>query len=80
MASFHSWASEDSCFQELPAQHSPMFQPDLFKGVAEKLKRGIPIRRFAKQSEMSEAILWLSSDKASFVTGHAMPVDGGLTA
>ncbi|MBS1604560.1 MAG: SDR family oxidoreductase, partial [Bacteroidetes bacterium] len=27
-----------------------------------------------------EAVVWLCSDAASFVTGHAMPVDGGWTA
>jgi NAD(P)-dependent dehydrogenase (short-subunit alcohol dehydrogenase family) len=26
------------------------------------------------------AVLWLCSDKASFVTGHSMMVDGGFTA
>lgn len=63
---------------------TPMFQPDqmdqISAGLAEKLKQGVPMKRFARPSEMAEVILWLSSDKASFVTGHAMPVDGGLTA
>jgi NAD(P)-dependent dehydrogenase (short-subunit alcohol dehydrogenase family) len=61
---------------------TPLFQPESFgkEGLAEKLKRGIPMRRFAQPVEMANAILWLSSDKASFVTGHAMSVDGGLTA
>lgn len=63
---------------------SPMFQPDVMDkisaGLSDKLKKGIPMKRFAHVSEMAETILWLSSEKASFVTGHAMPVDGGLTA
>ena len=63
---------------------TPMFQPDqmdqISEGLSEKLKRAIPMKRFAQPREMAEAILWLSSDKASFVTGHALPVDGGLTA
>jgi len=63
---------------------TPMFQPDqmdqISDGLSDKLKRAIPMKRFAQPREMAEAILWLGSDKASFVTGHALPVDGGLTA
>lgn len=63
---------------------TPMFQPEamdqISDGLSRKLKSGVPMKRFAEASEMAEAILWLSSEKASFITGHAMPVDGGLTA
>ena len=61
-----------------------LFNVDLMDGISpglsDKLKSGIPMKRFAHVREMAEAILWLCSDKASFVTGHSMPVDGGLTA
>ncbi len=61
-----------------------MFQPDMMdkisSGLSEKLKKNLPMKRFAQPIEMANTILWLCSDKASFVTGHAMPVDGGLTA
>ncbi|MCI0844514.1 MAG: SDR family oxidoreductase, partial [Chloroflexi bacterium] len=30
--------------------------------------------------EIAAAVVWLSSDAASFVTGHNMPVDGGYMA
>jgi NAD(P)-dependent dehydrogenase (short-subunit alcohol dehydrogenase family) len=33
-----------------------------------------------KPSEIAEAVTWLLSDAASFVTGAAMPVDGGMIA
>ena len=63
---------------------TPMFQPDAMEqisaGLSEKLKNGVPMKRFAQPSEMAEAILWLSSEKASFITGHSLPVDGGLMA
>ncbi len=61
---------------------TPMFSSlvDHQPGLADKLKKGVPMRRFAEAQEMAETILWLSSEKASFITGHAMPVDGGLTA
>lgn len=40
----------------------------------------VPIGRMASPQEMAEAATWLCSDEASFVTGVALPVDGGLTA
>ena len=58
-----------------------LFNPELYPaGIPEKLKQAIPMKRFAEASEMADAILYLSSDAASFITGHALPVDGGLTA
>lgn len=39
-----------------------------------------PIRRAGRAGDIAAAILWLASDKASFVTGHALVVDGGVTA
>ena len=63
---------------------TPLFDPEVMDqvsaGLSDKLRKGIPMKRFANPIEMAHTILWLCSDKASFVTGHAMPVDGGLTA
>ena len=39
-----------------------------------------PIGRIGKPEDMAEAAIWLSSSKASFVTGHSLIVDGGYTA
>ena len=39
-----------------------------------------PIGRFGTPEEVAEAVVWLCSDAASFVTGHTMAVDGGIMA
>jgi len=39
-----------------------------------------PIGRIGEPGEIAGAVLWLCSDAASFVTGHQLTVDGGLTA
>lgn len=39
-----------------------------------------PIGRIGEPAEVAEAVVWLCSDAASFVTGHAMAVDGGIVA
>ena len=39
-----------------------------------------PIGRIGTPQEIAESVLWLCSDAASFVTGHAMAVDGGYVA
>ena len=39
-----------------------------------------PIGRLGKPQEIGDAVAWLLSDKASLVTGIALPVDGGWVA
>lgn len=39
-----------------------------------------PMGRIAQPSEIADAVVWLASDKVGFVTGVALPVDGGLSA
>jgi len=39
-----------------------------------------PLGRIAKPDEVSRAILFMASSEASFITGAALPVDGGITA
>ena len=39
-----------------------------------------PMRRLGQPDEVAAAIVWLLSDEASFVNGHTLSVDGGVTA
>jgi NAD(P)-dependent dehydrogenase (short-subunit alcohol dehydrogenase family) len=39
-----------------------------------------PMARLGRPDEIAEAVVWLCSDAASFVTGHALAVDGGYVA
>lgn len=52
-------------------------------GRAEEEARFIdaePVRRMGRPEEVAAAVVWLCSDAASFVTGHALAVDGGWMA
>ena len=49
---------------------------DVLDGVVNQL----PIRRIASPNEVADVIAWLFSSQSSYVTGVAMPIDGGWTA
>jgi len=48
--------------------------------LGEALVAAEPVGRTGKPEEIGEAVAWLCSDAASFVTGHSMSVDGGYVA
>ena len=50
------------------------------EAMAERLIADTPMGRFAEPEEVAAAILFLSSDAASMITGAILPVDGGWTA
>lgn len=50
-----------------------------FDEVAETMKNASPAKRFAKPEEIANAIVFLTSEKASFINGINVPVDGGRT-
>lgn len=49
-------------------------------GLKDQMNAMHPIGRVAQPEEIAEAVLYLCSDRASFVTGHELLVDGGFTA
>ena len=56
---------------------------DRFTGSSERkagMLAGIPLRRAGKPQELADAILFVASDKASFITGQIISVNGGRTA
>ena len=54
-----------------------------FAGTDERragLAAGVPLKRVGRPEEIAQTILFLASDKASFITGASYLVDGGKTA
>jgi hypothetical protein len=52
---------------------------DIPTPLLEDIQSKHPIGRLGKPEELADAVVWLCSDKASFVTGHNMVIDGGYT-
>ena len=47
--------------------------------LEKELVRDIPAGRLGRPEEIADAVLWLCSDDASFVDGHALLVDGAFS-
>lgn len=58
----------------------PIFELARERGKEDKLGSRCELRRYGKPEEVARAILFLASDEASYITGQALPVDGGNTA
>jgi NAD(P)-dependent dehydrogenase (short-subunit alcohol dehydrogenase family) len=50
------------------------------QGAQERLSARIPMRRPARVAEVTQAILWALAPENGYMTGAAIPIDGGLTA
>lgn len=58
--------------------HTDMHADGGEPGRVERLKENIPMKRGGQPEEVAEAIAWLLSDKASFITGKFIDVTGGV--
>jgi len=58
----------------------PIFDLARQAGKADRLGYRCELRRYGRPEEVAQAILFLASDEASYITGQALPVDGGNTA
>ena len=77
------WAKHGVCVNAIAPG---VFRTDLNKALLDGTPRGeefivrTPMRRFGKVEELVGAAIFLSSDAASFITGHVLAVDGGFLA
>jgi NAD(P)-dependent dehydrogenase (short-subunit alcohol dehydrogenase family) len=65
---------------------APIYTPMLMSAfekrpdMEQRYARSEPMKRLGQPEEVGEAVAWLCSDRASYVTGLPMPVDGGYMA
>ena len=56
---------------------TPMLLRD-WKGDADMAAAGVPMGRVGRADEVAEAVVWLCSERARVITGHVLPIDGGM--
>ncbi|TNB49145.1 SDR family oxidoreductase [Martelella lutilitoris] len=74
--SIHPSPVETRMMRSLEEGFAPGHGGEAKKGFA----ASIPLQRYAEPDEIADAVIYLSSDRAKFVTGVRLPVDGGMTA
>ena len=53
--------------------------PDEWEEIKERMLRQYPLRRLGRPEDVANAMLFLASEESSWVTGHALVVDGGFS-
>lgn len=65
---------------DTPMLHGEMEEMGGADNVRHLFEEKHPLGRIASPDEIADAVMFLASDAAAFITGAALPVDGGLTA
>ena len=62
------------------ATQTPMFLNGSSEELVASMKKAYPLGRLGEPKDIANAIFFLASDKAAFITGVNLPVDGGVTS
>ncbi|MNI83879.1 2-(S)-hydroxypropyl-CoM dehydrogenase [compost metagenome] len=55
-----------------------VMRTELTEEHIEQIRRSIPLRRIGQPEDIAEAVVFLLSSKASFISGQSLAVDGGM--
>ncbi|BAY45291.1 short-chain dehydrogenase/reductase SDR [Scytonema sp. HK-05] len=47
--------------------------------MLQQMSNAVPLKRIGEAAEIANAVIWLCSDAASYITGHNLVIDGGFT-
>jgi 3-oxoacyl-[acyl-carrier protein] reductase len=47
--------------------------------AGDQIKKKIPVKRLGQPEDIANAVLFLATEESSYITGHVLTVDGGLT-
>lgn len=61
------------------AVHTPMLERVMGSEKIENILKNQPIGRIAAPSEIADAVVYLASERSSYVVGHSLVVDGGIS-
>jgi NAD(P)-dependent dehydrogenase (short-subunit alcohol dehydrogenase family) len=59
---------------------TPLLAVSVSENFKERMIARTPLRRLGQPEEIAQAVLFLASDRASWISGVALPVDGGMVA
>ncbi len=70
---------KDDGQRDLPRLHRLGNDRRLGPAIIDEVKKRIPAKRLGEADEVADAVLYLASDSAAYITGEVITLDGGLT-